>query len=123
MKTSEDLMLEVIEDVISEEMKCHAPEKYIKVDDYKSELNSLNSFPPLPTKKWEPQKPSNRRLNNKYIHDNMKKCIKMKHIMEHEKTSKKFYDFASRFTLEKMINHTNQIISLLEKCQKCIDGI
>ena len=44
MKTSENLMLEVIEGVISEEMKCHAPEKYIKVDDYKSELNSLNSF-------------------------------------------------------------------------------
>ena len=118
MKTSEDLMLEVIEDVISEEMKCHPPEKYTKVDDFISELNSLNSFPPLPNKKWELQKPSNRRFNNKYIHDNMKKCIKMKHSMEHEKTSKKFCDFASRFTLEKMINHTNQIISLLEKCQK-----
>ena len=118
MKTSENLMLEVIEDVISEEMKCHAPEKYIKVDYYKSEMNSLNSFPPLPTKKWEFQKRSNRPLNNKYIHDNMKKCIKMKNTLEHEKTSKKFYDFASRFTLEKMINHTNQIISLLEKCQK-----
>ena len=118
MKTSENLMLEVIEGVISEEMKCHAPEKYIKVDDYKSELNSLNSFPPLPTKNWEPQKPSNRRLNNKYIHDNMKKYVKMKHNLEHEMLSKKFSDFESRFTLEKMINHTNQIICLLEKCQK-----
>ena len=111
-------MLEVIEDVISEEMKCHPSESYNKVDDFESELNSLNSFPPLRNRKWEFQKFSNRPLNNQYIEDNMKKCMKMKHNLEHEKASKKFFDFESRFTLEKMMNHTNQIISLLEKCQK-----
>ena len=118
MKTSEDLILEVIEDVISEEIKYQPPLNHIKIDDYKSVLKSLDSFSPLNDRKWELTKGSNRPLNNKYIHDNMKKYVKMKHDLEHEKLSKKFSDFESRFTLEKMINHTNQIICLLEKCQK-----
>ena len=123
MKTSEDLMMEVIEDAISKEMKYRPQVNLIQVGDYKSVLNSFNSCPPLHNKKWELQRSSNRPLNNKYILDNMKKCVKMKHNLEHEKLSKKFSDFESRFTLEKMINHTNQIICLLEKCQKYSDGI
>ena len=123
MKTSEDLILEVIEDVISEEMKCHLSENYNRVDECKAEFNSLNSFSPLRNKKWELQKHSNRPLTNQYVEDNIKKFIEMKHNLEHEKISKKFFDFESRFTLEKMMNHTNQIIRLLEECQKCTDGM
>ena len=123
MKTSEDLMMEVIEDAISKEMKYRPPVNFIQVGDYKSLLNSLNSCPPLDNKKWELQRSSNRPLNNQYIEDNMKQCMKIKHNLEHEKTSKKFFDFESRFTLEKMMNHTNQIIRLLEECQKCTDGM
>ena len=121
MKTSEDLMLDIIEDIISEEMKYQSPVDHTKEDDNKSNLSFLNSFPLLPNKKWKLQKSSNRPLNNKYIHDNLKKCMKLKHNLEHEKISKKFFDFESRFTLEKMIKHTNQIVSLLEKCQKFTD--
>ena len=120
MKTSEDLILEAIEDSISKEMKYRPPINYIQVGDYESSLNSFNSCPPLDDKKWVFQKSSNRPLNNQYIEDNMKKCMKIKHTLEHEKTSKKFFDFESRFTLEKIINHTDQLISLLEKCKNAI---
>ena len=44
---------------------------------------------------------SNRSFNSQYIDDNMK----------------------SRFALDKMISRTNEMICLLETCQKCIDGI
>lgn len=123
MKTSKTLILEVIEDVISEEMMNQRPVNLNQVDDYESVLNSLISFPPLDDIKWEYQNSSNRPLNKQYIDDNIKECIKMKYILEHEMISHKTIDFESRFTLEKMIDHTNQIICLLDKCQKCIDGI
>ena len=115
--------MEVIEDAISKEMKYRPLVNFVQVGDYKSVLNSLKSCPPLDNNKWELERSSNRPLNNKYIEDNMKKCMKIKHNLEHEKISKKFFDFESLFTLEKMMNHTNQIISLLEKCRKCTDCI
>ena len=66
---------------------------------------------------------SYRPFNSQYIDDNMKECIKMIHILEYEKMTENFFDFESRFALDKMISRTNEIICLLEKCQKCIDGI
>ena len=68
-------------------------------------------------------KGSNTPLNNPYVDDIMKECIKMMHILEHEKMSENLIDVESRFASDKMIEQTIQIICFLEKCQKCIDGM